>query len=65
MSSVLAPPGSDWTATRLAERFGPIPLYRIRTSPPLGTATEKDVVEIHDREDGLCELVDGVLVETV
>lgn len=63
MSSVLEPPTSDWTATRLAERFGPIPLYRIRTSPPPGTATEEDVVEIHAREDRLCELVDGILVE--
>jgi Uma2 family endonuclease len=38
-------------------------MERIRTSPPLGLATEDDVVEIHDRENRLCELVDGVLVE--
>jgi Uma2 family endonuclease len=63
MSSVLEPQTSDWTATRLAERFGPIPLYRIRTKPRPGMATEEDVVEIHDREDRLCELVDGILVE--
>jgi Uma2 family endonuclease len=56
---------ATWTATRLAERFGPIPLYRIRTSPRPGEATEKDVIEIHDREDRLCELVDGILVEKV
>lgn len=62
MSSVLAPP-DVWTAVRLAERFGPIPMDRIRTSPPLGLATEDDVVEIHNRERRLCELVDGVLVE--
>ena len=30
-----------------------------------GTATERDVVEVHDRENRLCELVDGVLVEKV
>ena len=62
MSGVLA--STDvWTAVRLAERFGPIPLDRVRTSPPPGLATEDDVVEIHDRENRLCELVDGVLVE--
>jgi len=54
---------SSWTAVRLAERFGPIPMERIRTSPPLGMATENDVVEINDRENRLYELVDGVLVE--
>jgi len=52
-----------WTAVDLAARFGPIPLSRIRSIPPPGTAREEDVVEIHDREDRLCELVDGVLVE--
>jgi Uma2 family endonuclease len=56
---------ATWTAVRLAERFGPIPLYRIRTSPPPGEATEEDVIRIHDREDRLCELVDGILVEKV
>ena len=34
-----------------------------RTAP--GTATEQDVVAIHDRENRRCELVDGVLVEKV
>jgi Uma2 family endonuclease len=52
-----------WTAVQLAERFGPILLQRIRMIPPPGLATEEDVVEIHDREDRLFELVDGVLVE--
>jgi Uma2 family endonuclease len=53
-----------WTVADLVERFGEdIPLYRIRQHPPPGTATERDVIEIHDRENRLCELVDGVLVE--
>jgi len=52
-----------WTAADLVERFGPIPLSRIRRDPPPGLATERDVIEIHDRENRLCELVDGVLVE--
>ena len=30
-----------------------------------GTATERDVIEVHDRENRLCELVDGTLVEKV
>ena len=52
-----------WTAADLVERFGPIPLDRIRHDPAPGTAAENDVIEIHDREDRLYELVDGVLVE--
>ncbi|MGE3803196.1 MAG: Uma2 family endonuclease [Gemmataceae bacterium] len=36
---------------------------RVRLQPALGTATEKDVLEVHAREKRLCELVDGVLVE--
>lgn len=47
----------------LAEKFGSIPLERIRIRPFPGTAKEKDVLEIHLRENRLCELVDGVLVE--
>jgi Uma2 family endonuclease len=38
---------------------------RIRMHPAPGTATEKDVIEIHDRTNRLCELIDGVLVEKV
>lgn len=54
---------STWTAADLTDRFGAIPLWRIRFEPPPGTATEADVTEIHDRTNRLCELVDGVLVE--
>jgi hypothetical protein len=54
---------SVWTAVDLVERLGPIPLDRIRTNPPPGSATERDVIEIHDRENRLCELLDGTLVE--
>ena len=56
-------PVPDWTAADLVEHFGPIPLWRVRMVPAPGTATEQDVIDIHDREDRLCELVDGVLVE--
>ena len=36
---------------------------RIRLTPAPGTATEADVLEIHDRENRLFELIDGILVE--
>ena len=52
-----------WTAVDLVERFGAIPLSRIRQNPAPGTATEQDVIEIDAHEDRLCELVDGTLVE--
>jgi len=51
------------TVVDLAELFGPIPAWRIRSVPAPGTATEQDVLDIEAREDCLCELVDGVLVE--
>jgi len=38
-------------------------LERIRYQPLPGTATVEDVVRIEARENRLCELVDGVLVE--
>jgi len=62
--AVTAEPGvGTWTAVDLAARFGPIPLHRVRSSPSPGTACEEDVIAIHDREDRLYELVDGVLLE--
>jgi Uma2 family endonuclease len=63
VAHVIGPASGTWTAADLVERFGAIPLKRIRHDPPPGTATERDVVEIHGREDRLYELVDGVLVE--
>lgn len=63
MANAAEPAVGDWTAADLVERFGAIPLCRIRLHPPPGRATEGDVVEIHDRENRLCELVDGVLLE--
>lgn len=51
------------TIGNLAELFGDMPAWRIRSVPAPGTATEDDVIEIEEQEDRLCELVDGVLVE--
>jgi Uma2 family endonuclease len=52
-----------WTVADLYRRFGRIPFERIRHDPAPGTATIADVVCIHDRENRLYELVDGILVE--
>jgi Uma2 family endonuclease len=54
---------TGWTAADLIAELGGIPLERIRMYPPPGMATEEDVVRADLREDRLCELVDGVLVE--
>lgn len=51
------------TLADLLSRLGGIPPERVRFYPLPGTATEADVVEIEARENRLCELVDGVLVE--
>ncbi len=63
MAYAIEPAVGTWTAADLVERFGAIPLHRIRHDPPPGTATERDVIEIHHREDRLYELIDGVLLE--
>ncbi|MDR3621820.1 MAG: Uma2 family endonuclease [Paludisphaera borealis] len=60
--SIATPPGTE-TVADLLKRLGDVPPSRVRMVPTPGTATEKDVVRIHDREDRLFELVDGVLVE--
>jgi Uma2 family endonuclease len=54
-----------WTIADLLDHFGNISPRRIRLRPAPGTAIERDVIAIHDREDRLYELVDGVLVEKV
>lgn len=55
----------DVTIADVWERVGRVPLHRIRMKPPPGYATEQDVTKIHDREDRLYELIDGVLVEKI
>jgi Uma2 family endonuclease len=47
----------------LLKRLGNIPAGRVRLHPTPGTATEKDVLRILDRENRPCELVEGTLVE--
>ncbi len=53
------------TIADLLAQLGDIPAERVRSRPAPGTATERDVIEIHDRENRLFELVDGTLVEKV
>ncbi len=53
------------TIADLLESLGDIPAYRVLLDPVPGTATERDVIEFHDRENRLVELVDGTLVEKV
>ncbi len=51
------------TVEDLLLRLEGIPANRIRLQPRPGTAQERDVIDVHDREGRLCELIDGVLVE--
>ncbi len=65
IATMPAPPLSALrpTLAELLERLGDVPPSRIWLQPPLGTATEQDLIEAVDRDGYLCELVDGVLVE--
>ena len=60
--TTIAPPDIK-TLADLRKRLGGVPLDRIWFHPAPGTATEKDVIEAERRENRLCELVDGTLVE--
>ena len=57
------PPESDYTVADLTDLLRPMPFSRILQQPTPGAATEDDVLQLKDRDDRLCELVDGVLVE--
>ena len=54
---------SDWTLADLWTHLGGIPPERIRMFPPLGTATEENVLGAEGHTGRVCELIDGVLVE--
>jgi Uma2 family endonuclease len=53
------------TVADLLDHLGGVSPSRVRFQPWPGTATVRDVVAVHDAENRLCELVDGVLVEKV
>ena len=63
MSQVTDAPPRFRTVADLLRELGDIPADRVRLRPEPGTATERDVIEIEARENRLCELIDGVLVE--
>ena len=58
-----APLADVTTMGDLLKRLGDIPAGRVRLHPTPGTATEKEVLAILDRENRPCELVEGTLVE--
>jgi hypothetical protein len=60
--ATVAPPTIK-TIADLQTRLGGISLDRIWFRPAPGTAAEQDVIEAEVRENRLCELVDGTLVE--
>jgi Uma2 family endonuclease len=62
---VLPPETKVQTIADLLSALGGIGPERVRLHPAPGTATEEHVLEIERRENRLCELVDGVLVEKV
>lgn len=53
------------TLADLQAYLGGIPASRIRLNPLPGTGTEQDLLDVNARDDRICELVDGILVEKV
>jgi Uma2 family endonuclease len=51
------------TLADLMIRLGGVPPERVLVHPYPGTATVQDVIDIEAKENKLCELVEGVLVE--
>ena len=62
-SRLRTPVDNGVTIADLLKRLGNISASRVRLYPAPGTATEKDVIKVLDRENRPCELVDGTLVE--
>jgi Uma2 family endonuclease len=65
MSTVLAPPeAAIETVAEMLQKLGEIGPERILVRPPMGTATEADVLAaLAAPRKRICELIDGVLVE--
>jgi Uma2 family endonuclease len=60
---VPVPRPSFKNVAELQKYLGGVPLDRIRMQPLPGQATEEDVLTILAKEDRICELIDGILVE--
>ena len=54
---------STYTLADLIDQLDGVPPDRIRLRPTPGTATEAQLVAINEGKYGLCELIDGTLVE--
>jgi len=65
MSRLKSPFPDSANFADVLQQLGNVSPRRIRLIPSPGTATERDVTRILDRENRLFELVDGVLVEKV
>lgn len=63
MTTVLRAKTKHKSFADFMRRIGDVPLDRVRFHPAPGTATVRDVIEIEERENKLCELIDGALVE--
>jgi Uma2 family endonuclease len=69
MATITSPTTKTLTESRtptvadLLAQFDEVLARRILLKPTPGTATVDDVVAINEREDRICELVNGVLVE--
>lgn len=50
------------TVADLLHDLGDVPTSRVLTHPPVGTATELDVVRLVENKAALVELVNGTLV---
>jgi Uma2 family endonuclease len=61
--STLHPLRQFANAAQWLAALGDVPLERIIVDPLPGTATEADLLRFVEREDHLCELIDGTLVE--
>lgn len=59
--TIKSPPRSE-TVGQLLNRLG-VPARRVLLTPPPGTATEEDLIDVLDHQDRLVELVEGTLVE--
>lgn len=59
----IASPQQPRTIADMLVALGDIPPERVLMNPPPGTATEQDAIHCETRQNRLCELVDGILVE--
>lgn len=56
------PTVTESMADRIAD-LGGVPEHRVRCSPAPGSATLQDLIQVNETRAGLCEWIDGTLVE--